>query len=139
RPRRGLDRAAGEKRLQLRIFRRITDYCKTGAEFQRLLREQRDIFVGAQHLDGEFVRRARNQIQRVDPDRAGGAEDTDAPHGGMRPSGHAGCEGTHTHYIIIPLLINTRAVSSGAVRNTPSSRSITPPWPGIRLLASLMP
>src|SRR5207344_3017313 len=88
-------------------------------------RAQRDQFVDlgirAQRDHFEALRMAADHIQRGGADRSGGAEQSDTAWRSHSPS----------H------IFATR--NTGSAANRLSSRSSTPPWPGISWLESLMP
>ena len=87
-----------------------------------------DVALAGQRHHLVALGRAADQIERALPDRACGAEDGDAPQITRRPS-----QG-HDH-----ALAPTSRASTGAVRSRPSTRSSTPPCPGISQPLSLTP
>ncbi len=78
---RRLDTAAGQGFLQLAIGCRISDHGEPCADLTRDFRQRRRIAPRADRLDAIAFRRALDQIDRADADRAGSAEDGDAAHG----------------------------------------------------------
>ncbi len=140
----GFDAAAGERALELAIGRRIADHRDARVQFARDLGERGRVAARGDRFDAVARRVALDQVDRAGADRAGGAENGDAAQGGC---GFVG--GARVHALTIPSRPRAgaskpprarpiRQATSAAAQN-PSSRSMTPPWPGMRWLASLAP
>ena len=94
RARRRLDARSGKPVFQRRVQGRVGDRGQLRAGFARLPDQPCDVTVSGQRLDRKAIRLARHEIQRALADRAGRAEDRDAP-GAVR-SGRLGPARTGT-------------------------------------------
>ena len=94
---------------------------------------KRRVAVGGQRLDGEGVAVAQQQVDRALPDRPGRAEDRD-PARRRLPAPLAVARG-HRHVSTLPPPIRVSSATAGITARRPSSRSSSPPCPGMRPLS----
>src|SRR4051812_23536190 len=103
--------------------------------------------MGGDRLDAVMFTLAFEQIDRAGADRSGGAEQRHRPLGGycrrLRAQVRHGHGTTHKRSPCAaePRLLRAipKAAATAAAARKPSSRSMTPPWPGINFPASLAP
>src|SRR6185437_6584755 len=84
-------------------------------------------------LDGERLALPLDEVERVAADGAGASQHGHAARGA--PLGGRG----HRQAMTPPPPQRLRAATAGSTASKPSSRSRTPPWPGMRPLESLTP
>src|SRR6185437_12725796 len=137
---------AGERVLQVRIGLLVGDNGDGGANLARHFRQRRRVAPGGDGLDPVAAAIAPDQIDRRGADRSGRAENADAAHACCRLLAHNARSLCDVHHISRPsaALLKpwwTRPIrqAATAAAQNPSSRSMTPPWPGMRWLASLAP
>ena len=123
--------AAGERLLEPQVARGVADHRQPCAVSPRRGGQPLGIAVRGQRLDPITLRRARDQIEGAAADRARGAQNRHA-------TPRQGCQGYCHGRLSGPAIRLTRA-SAGAANSRPSTRSKTPPWPGISVPLSLTP
>src|SRR5262249_27990137 len=143
-----LDAGAGKRLLQVAIGRRIADRSKTRIQFARKRRQRASIPMRAHRFHPVLRSFPHDQVDGAGTDRAARAKDRDAALGGGARSLIPGYavhrhRGYHTRRpragACTPPCATPISAARAAAARKPSSRSISPPWPGIRLLASLAP
>src|ERR1700730_13569426 len=120
-----LHATAGERILELAGRRGLRDNRELGAELARQRRELGCVTPRGKrrHLVAPGI--PAQKVERARADRAGRAQNGDARHHKSNPV-------APTRPRVTPI-----ASATVAAATKPSSRSMTPPWPGMRWLASL--
>ena len=133
-----LDPAPGKGRLELAVVPLVRDHGEGRTVAQGLCGQALDVAIGGEGGELELCWIAREQVERAAADRAGRAQDRDAL-GGRRPREAAiGLWGTQRHASAPPAEKSSMRAKAGAAASRPSTRSKSPPWPGMRPLMSLI-
>ena len=128
------DAGTGQGRLHGLDMRLVADRDVARAQRLGLLDQQGCIVLRGQRLDRIGGRIAGDDIDGVAPDRAGRAQDGDAARLRRR------LEGLSRHHAsTLPPAHKFMTNTATATASRPSTRSNTPPWPGMIWLVSLTP
>src|SRR5690606_37848369 len=126
----GIQAGLAQPVAQARVQGRVGDHRVCGAMRDAQLQQGIDPATGGEDGGAHALWMAGDDIERGGADGAGGSEDRDAADVGG--GGHAG-DPVQNPAISLPMANTGRAAS------TPSMRSSTPPWPGIRSPESFTP